>query len=213
MKQNRNGHTFRFVSDFRAGRVPPRPTHLIVSDSGPGAGTPGPVPCARLYYQHLRFCDPARRARDDLGPHQGCPRCGQGARREAWRQAAPTHKNVNPKLGTAVLVQAADDFAACVGPVIAELHAAGLSLRQIVAELDKRGIRTMRGGEWTAATVRNLLCGWQLDTSPDDARGCQVYLTTRSDSALVRGLPWPSPGLPQPWDARDTQKPGAPGTR
>jgi len=56
-----------------------------------------------------------------------------------------------------VLVQAADDFAACVGPVIAELHAAGMSLRQIVAELDKRGIRTMRGGAWTAATVRNLL--------------------------------------------------------
>ena len=54
-------------------------------------------------------------------------------------------------------MRAADDFAACVGPVIAELRAAGLCLREIVAELDKRGIRTMRGGAWTAATVRNLL--------------------------------------------------------
>jgi hypothetical protein len=34
---------------------------------------------------------------------------------------------------------------------------AGMSLRQIVAELDKRAIRTMRGGQWTATTVRNLL--------------------------------------------------------
>jgi len=42
-------------------------------------------------------------------------------------------------------VQASDDFAACVGPVIADLRAAGMSLRQIVAELNKRGIRTMRG--------------------------------------------------------------------
>jgi len=41
--------------------------------------------------------------------------------------------------------------------VIAELRGQGLSLRQIVAEADKRGIRTMRGGVWTAATVRNVL--------------------------------------------------------
>jgi len=67
------------------------------------------------------------------------------------------HKNVDPKLGRAALVQASDDFAACVGPVVTELRDSGLSLRQIVAELDKRGIRTMRGGAWTAATVRNVL--------------------------------------------------------
>ena len=54
-------------------------------------------------------------------------------------------------------MQASDDFAACVGRVIADLRAAGMSLRQIVAELDKREIRTMRGGAWTAASVRNLL--------------------------------------------------------
>jgi hypothetical protein len=54
-------------------------------------------------------------------------------------------------------VQASDGFAACVGPTIAELRASGLSLRRIVAELEQRGIRTMRGGAWTAATVRNVL--------------------------------------------------------
>jgi hypothetical protein len=33
-----------------------------------------------------------------------------------------------------------------------------MSLRQIVAELEKRGTRTMRGGAWTANTVLNVLC-------------------------------------------------------
>ena len=32
-----------------------------------------------------------------------------------------------------------------------------MSLRQIVAELDKRNIRTMRGGRRSATTVRNVL--------------------------------------------------------
>jgi hypothetical protein len=44
-----------------------------------------------------------------------------------------------------------------VGPVIAELRDAGQSLRQIAAELTHRGIRTMRGGAWTAATVQRVL--------------------------------------------------------
>jgi hypothetical protein len=43
------------------------------------------------------------------------------------------------------------------GSVAAELRRAGMSFRQIVAELEKRGIRTMRGGAWTAMTVRNVL--------------------------------------------------------
>jgi DNA invertase Pin-like site-specific DNA recombinase len=66
-------------------------------------------------------------------------------------------RNVDPALGQAALVRASDDFAQCVGSVIAELRNSGLSLRQIVAELDRRGIRTMRGGAWTATTVRNVL--------------------------------------------------------
>ena len=41
--------------------------------------------------------------------------------------------------------------------MMVELRQAGMSYRQIVAELVKRGISTMRGGAWTAATVRNVL--------------------------------------------------------
>jgi DNA invertase Pin-like site-specific DNA recombinase len=69
----------------------------------------------------------------------------------------PGQGKVNSALGSAALTRASDEFAAAVGPIITELRQAGMSLRQIVAELDKRNIRTMRGGAWTAASVRNVL--------------------------------------------------------
>lgn len=50
-----------------------------------------------------------------------------------------------------------DAFAASVRPVVAELQQAGMSLHQIAAELAQRGIRTARGGQWTAASVSNVL--------------------------------------------------------
>jgi DNA invertase Pin-like site-specific DNA recombinase len=69
----------------------------------------------------------------------------------------PNHRDIDPALGRAARSRASDEFAATVGPIIAELRAAGMSLRQIVAELDRRNIDTMRGGAWTAASVRNVL--------------------------------------------------------
>ena len=41
-------------------------------------------------------------------------------------------------------------------PVIEQIRAGGASLRQIAAELNTRGIKTARGGEWHATTVRNI---------------------------------------------------------
>lgn len=69
----------------------------------------------------------------------------------------PNHRNVDPMLGMAARIRAADEFAQGVGPVIAELRQAGRSFRQIVAELTRRGIHTARGGAWTATRVRNVL--------------------------------------------------------
>jgi DNA invertase Pin-like site-specific DNA recombinase len=69
----------------------------------------------------------------------------------------PGQRNVDSGLGRAARIRASDEFAATVGPVVTELRNAGLSLRQIVAELDKRNIRTMRGGAWTATSVGNVL--------------------------------------------------------
>jgi DNA invertase Pin-like site-specific DNA recombinase len=53
--------------------------------------------------------------------------------------------------------KAADAFAGCVGPVAQEMRRNGLSLRQIAAELATQGVRTARGGAWTATAVQNVL--------------------------------------------------------
>lgn len=44
-----------------------------------------------------------------------------------------------------------------VAGVIVPLKEAGLSLRQIAAELDKAGVATARGGSWSAAQVKRVL--------------------------------------------------------
>jgi DNA invertase Pin-like site-specific DNA recombinase len=51
----------------------------------------------------------------------------------------------------------ADTYAANVLPLIETLERQGLSLRGIAAELNARHVKTARGGDWHAATVRNVL--------------------------------------------------------
>jgi hypothetical protein len=52
----------------------------------------------------------------------------------------------------------ADQFAADLAPVIANLHEQGVTtLRQIFAALNSRGVLTRRGGRWHVSNVRNLL--------------------------------------------------------
>ena len=50
----------------------------------------------------------------------------------------------------------ADTFAANVRPLIERLQAGGASLRGIADDLNERGIKTARGGQWYAGTVRNV---------------------------------------------------------
>lgn len=53
---------------------------------------------------------------------------------------------------------AADRHAANVLPIVREIQKSGLTtLREIVAALNARGVRTARGGNWHSTTVRNLL--------------------------------------------------------
>jgi DNA invertase Pin-like site-specific DNA recombinase len=61
------------------------------------------------------------------------------------------------KVGTDALQKRAAAFAASVGPLVQEMRSAGRSLRQIAAELTQRGIRTSRGGAWSADAVRDVL--------------------------------------------------------
>lgn len=55
------------------------------------------------------------------------------------------------------LSAAADRFATTVRPMVEGLRSQGLSLRAVASELNHRGIRTARGSEWQATSVRNLL--------------------------------------------------------
>ena len=60
--------------------------------------------------------------------------------------------------GTAATVGEADAFAANVLPIVRQLQAAGVvTFRAIAKELNERGVRTARGGDWHDSTVRNLL--------------------------------------------------------
>jgi DNA invertase Pin-like site-specific DNA recombinase len=54
--------------------------------------------------------------------------------------------------------EAADAFAANVLPVVRQIEASGVKgYRNLAKALNTRGIRTARGGEWHATTVRNLV--------------------------------------------------------
>jgi Recombinase len=52
----------------------------------------------------------------------------------------------------------ADQFAAKLLPIIRELQASGVTeYRAIARELERRGIRTPRGGDWSGVQVCNIL--------------------------------------------------------
>lgn len=64
---------------------------------------------------------------------------------------------VNPAAGLAARQAKAAAFAESVGPMVRDMRHSGMSLRQIAAALTERGIRTPRGGAWTAAAVNVIL--------------------------------------------------------
>ncbi len=60
--------------------------------------------------------------------------------------------------GVATNQETADAFAANVLPVIRQIQATGATtFRAIAAAFNARGVRSPRGGEWHATTVRNIL--------------------------------------------------------
>lgn len=63
----------------------------------------------------------------------------------------------DPTLATEARRRTAAEYADTVGPVIESAHAEGLSLRQIAARMVERGIRTPKGGAWSAGAVRAVL--------------------------------------------------------
>lgn len=94
---------------------------------------------AGLIGQRTRAALQAAKARGvALGGWRGGPTIGTAAGREAIQKRA-------------------DAFAQSVAPMIAELRQAGCSLRQVAGKLTEHGIRTSRGGVWTADAVRQVL--------------------------------------------------------
>ena len=62
------------------------------------------------------------------------------------------------RMGNDANRDAADAFAANVLPLVRQIQATGATThRAIAAELNARGVPTVRGGAWFGATVRNLL--------------------------------------------------------
>jgi len=60
-------------------------------------------------------------------------------------------------LGNAKIRAKADSFASNNLPLVQSLQSTGKSLKDIAVELNDRGIKTARGGDWYASTVSNLL--------------------------------------------------------
>jgi DNA invertase Pin-like site-specific DNA recombinase len=62
------------------------------------------------------------------------------------------------EIGRAALVDAADEFASGLRPMLEAIRATGsATLASMAAELNRRGIRSARGGNWHRSAVRNLL--------------------------------------------------------
>jgi DNA invertase Pin-like site-specific DNA recombinase len=64
---------------------------------------------------------------------------------------------VDGRLGAEANTKHAEAFAATLAPIIGDMRGRGLTLREMAAELTAQGIRTPRGGQWSACAVRNML--------------------------------------------------------
>jgi len=66
-------------------------------------------------------------------------------------------------IGRAALIDVADEFASSLTPVVQAIRATGaLTLASMTIELNRRGIRSARGGKWHRSSVANLLSRTKL---------------------------------------------------
>jgi DNA invertase Pin-like site-specific DNA recombinase len=82
----------------------------------------------------------------------------RGKRLGGDRGNLPAVAKEGAKASVAARIAKADNRASDLLPIIEELKAAGaVSLRQIAAGLNAKGIRTARGGEWSAVQVHRVI--------------------------------------------------------
>ena len=77
----------------------------------------------------------------------------RGGKLGGWRGGP----KVAAHLGREARTAQADAYAVEVAPLVRSMQADGRSLRQIAARLTEEGIRTPRGGQWTAAGVSRIV--------------------------------------------------------
>ena len=66
-------------------------------------------------------------------------------------------------IGRAAMINVADEFASSLTPVVQAIRATGaLTLASMTIELNRRGIRSGRGGKWHRSSVANLLSRTKL---------------------------------------------------
>jgi DNA invertase Pin-like site-specific DNA recombinase len=81
----------------------------------------------------------------------------RGVKLGGYRGGPVPDAQLGGKAGGKAVAEAADAFAGRVGPIMRAMKDQRMSLRQIAAAMVSRGIRTARGGEWTATAVKNVL--------------------------------------------------------
>jgi DNA invertase Pin-like site-specific DNA recombinase len=144
-KLDRLSRDVAFIAGLMAQRVP-----FIVAELGADAD-----PFMLHLYAALAEKERAMiSARTKAALHQAKAR---GVKLGGYRGGPVPNGAIGAKLGGEAVARAADSFAAQHGPMVTEMRATGASLRQIAAELAAKGMRTPRGGAWTAAAVNNLL--------------------------------------------------------
>jgi DNA invertase Pin-like site-specific DNA recombinase len=93
------------------------------------------------------------RTRDSLAAAKA-----RGTRLGGDRGNLPAVAKDGAKASVAARIVKADNRASDLAPIIEELRSAGaVSLRQIAAELNAKGIKTVRGKEWSAMQVQRVL--------------------------------------------------------
>jgi Resolvase, N terminal domain/Recombinase len=153
-----------------------RVLHLLKKQEAQRCSLPAPLPFPRYPPRRRRYWPPLfERA---LNPHANrltvhilaaVAEHERGAISERTKAALAAAKRRGIKLGGPRLAaarkasikarsEAADAFAANVRPIIKEIQASGVSsLRGVARALTARGVRTARGGDWTAVQVSDIL--------------------------------------------------------
>jgi hypothetical protein len=101
-------------------------------------------------------------------------------------------------MGRAALCQAADRFAEDLAPVIETIRSEGTNtLRSMAAELNRRGFKSARGGQWHPSSVANLLSRltilyrWEIRLTQPAAL-LQTTMATEAERMLsLEAYKWP----------------------